>query len=395
MNPRAAWQVTPAWWRSLALAATGVILALLLHRPDLFALISPFVLAAAMDFRCPQDGPPTLTTDVMPPMLREGETVLVTHHHPQTIDGLLTVSVGHPRGDDDQPRAILSGRPSTEAMDTPAWGIHNAAPRATYCTTAWAGWSVHPSSPEPSRYLVLPTRAGSRRVPEPRPAGLGPGPDPGLQAGDGLDYQGLRAFLPGESPRRVNWPATLRTGRMIVTQTFADSTATYLLILDARADHQLGDLVRQLCHFTAAAVRRGGAVALAVHGCGDIAPICLGGGEQHLTQLEMTLAKVQPRETPTNDYQHGRTRRLPLVPGTVVIALSPLDDPALSPLLVQLQRRQMRVTVLDTSPVTADPLQACEQTVRRRALEARGIHVTPYDAAASLAMTVRRTARNR
>ncbi len=395
MDPRVAWQATPAWWRALAVAATGLVLALLLQRPDLIALTSPFALAAALDFRRPQSRPPRATTDVTPSLLREGESVLITHHHPHPADGLLTISVDQPQGDVDAPRATVSTSSTTTRKTTPSWGVHTASPRVTYCATTWSGWSLRVPSPEPSRYLVLPSRSGPRRIPEPRPAGLGPGPDPGMRAGDGLDYQGLRNLHPSESPRRVNWPATLRTGRMIGTQTFADTTAAYLLILDARADGQLGDLARQLCQFAAGVIRRGGAVALAVHGCGDVAPIPLGSGERHLTQLEITLAKLIPREASTNDYQHGRTRRLRLLPGTVVLALSPLDDPALTPLLIHLKREHMRVSVLDTSHIATEPLQACEQTVRRRALEARGIPVTPYDGPASLAITLTRTARTR
>jgi len=411
-QPGQPWHATPAWWRALAVAVSGFVLAVVLRRPDLVVLTSPFALAVAMDIRSPRTRPPSVSTEVEPTMLREGESVRVTHHHRHDIDGLLTLSVdpldpldpldhanhanhanhiNHAdRSVEDQddahpPRATVFTGTCRTTM-TPPWGSHLASPRASHCLTPWGGWSMQLPSPDPTRYLVLPVRAGFPRIPEPRPFGREPGPDAGLREGEGLDFQGLRSYQPGEAPRRVNWPATLRTGRMVVTQTYADTVPAYLLILDAHADPRLGDLVRQVGQFAAAAIRRGGAVALAVHGSGDLAPIPLGSGERHLTRLEMTLARVSPREAPTNDYQHGRTRRLALLPGTIVLVLSPLVDPRLTALLTHLQRQHMRVSVLDTSDPAAGPIDAGVQVVRRRTLQVAGIRVSRYDGAAALAL---------
>ena len=133
MNPRAAWQATPAWWRALAVAATGFVLALLLHRPDLIALTSPFALAAALDFRRPQSRPPRATTDVTPSLLREGESVLITHHHPHPADGLLTISVDQPKVTSTRhARQCPRARPPHEKPPPPGASTppHHASPIA-------------------------------------------------------------------------------------------------------------------------------------------------------------------------------------------------------------------------------------------------------------------------
>ena len=51
--------------------------------------------------------------------------------------------------------------------------------------------------------------------------------------GPGQDFGELRAWVPGDDPRRIHWPATARTGQLFVSITDADASGEVEIVLDA------------------------------------------------------------------------------------------------------------------------------------------------------------------
>lgn len=88
-----------------------------------------------------------------------------------------------------------------------------------------AGGDVLRVYPDTTR-LLRPAALDPRRV----LAALGVKPAP--RRGDGLDFDSLRDYLPGDDPRRVDWRATARRGRLVVRQLQHERNHTVLIAVD-------------------------------------------------------------------------------------------------------------------------------------------------------------------
>ena len=175
-----------------------------------------------------------------------------------------------------------------------------------------------------------------------------------------------------------NWPATLRTGQMVVTSTLRDTAGTYLVIVDGEGAG-LGhvEAMREVAGLMSALIRAGGEVALAVLGCGDVMPVPVGSGPAHLARLERSLARSWPApESGANDHQPARAARLRLPRGSVVVAYSRLSDPATTTLLARLSRGGHRVCIVDTAEPDISVVDEVARRVRHLRLEVNGIPVT-------------------
>lgn len=59
------------------------------------------------------------------------------------------------------------------------------------------------------------------------------GARPRRQRGEGMEFESLREYVPGDDPRRVDWAASARRGRLIARQYRHERNHTVLLALDA------------------------------------------------------------------------------------------------------------------------------------------------------------------
>ena len=374
---------------------------MILHRPDLIVLVSPLILMAALDWRPPGDASiMRWTCGTEREIVREGDDLVAVHRVSNVPAGVLVVAGRAAQEGSETWTSVTVGseRPVLGAVTVP-WGSYDLSPSVAYGLTCCAGW-VAPVSVVRKTVLVLPRRAVPFVRSLPRPVGIGPGPHPGLRAGDGTDFAGLRGLADGEIARRVHWPATLRTGRTVVVQTHQDTAGAYFLILDATAGDSFADQVRDIAGLCVQLQRDRAYVGLAVLGAGGVPPVPLGAGGRHLARLEMTLAHSTPQPgNPLNDYQHSRLRNLRLPPGTVVIAYSPLLDDSTTNLLARFAAAGYRVTTLligesDPGDGLSVRLDLLERRVRRLRLEAMGVPVTDYTTAApSLTVALQRLRR--
>lgn len=60
------------------------------------------------------------------------------------------------------------------------------------------------------------------------------------QPGDGFEFFGLRGYVTGDRPRDVNWKASARGTTLIVNQHQRENNAEIVLLVDARADTNVG-----------------------------------------------------------------------------------------------------------------------------------------------------------
>ena len=62
----------------------------------------------------------------------------------------------------------------------------------------------------------------------------------GLLPGHGSERSDARAYVPGDDPRRIDWPVTARTGETHVRDTIADHELELWLVLDTSASFAFG-----------------------------------------------------------------------------------------------------------------------------------------------------------
>ena len=62
------------------------------------------------------------------------------------------------------------------------------------------------------------------------------GEHPARAAGEGIEFAGVREFVPGDRQRRINWAATTRSGTLQLNTFTAERTQDVVLLVDATAD---------------------------------------------------------------------------------------------------------------------------------------------------------------
>lgn len=415
-----AWRPTHVLVRAVLLASALVVAAVLLGRPDLLVLAAPFAVHAVAALTRRPTRVPQAESRLGHAWVREGQgTRLRTMLHDASDVEHAVVALAssaflatRPRGGVARtfPRAAHRRTLDVEVASL-RWGRRPAADGVTGATSGWAGfaWGPVPLSSMVLTTLPMPGPFAAR-APVPHPIGL-VGTNPARRPGDGSEFAGIRPFAVGDRLRRIQWPVSLRTGRLHVTTTVAEEDSSVLLLVDASVEVGQSGGVRGSTSSLDVAVRAAGAVAehylsrgdrvgLRVLGVPAGAVVHLGSGARHLRRLMDTLARVTPG---------GRSEqvvpRFHVPAGAVVLVFSPLLTDVPVTAATTLARRGLPVIVVDSLPADLD--LADESTVGRLAwrmrrlerdqlvlrIERAGIPVVAWRGPGTLDAVLRRLAR--
>jgi uncharacterized protein (DUF58 family) len=194
--------------------------------------------------------------------------------------------------------------------------------------------------------------------------------------GRGVEYADIRAYVPGDQLRTVNWPVSARRGRLHVTQRLTDRSADVVVLVDGYAQpagpatDATERIVRGAAQVVQTALRNGdraGLVAL-----GGRRPRWLGaeiGQRQFYRVLDAVLDAGDEFERTTGTL----APRAAVPAGAIVVGFSTLLDTEFALALIDLRRRGhvvVAVDVLQGAPFGSvqDPLVARMWALQRSAM---------------------------
>jgi uncharacterized protein (DUF58 family) len=183
--------------------------------------------------------------------------------------------------------------------------------------------------------------------------------------GRGVEYANIRAYVPGDHLRTVNWPVSARRGNLHVTERLSERAADVVVLIDTYtqpagpATEATERTVRGAVQVVQSALRSGDRAGIIALG-GQ--PRWLGadiGRRQFYRVLDAVLAAGDGFETTTGTLAPGAA----VPPGAIVVAFSTLLDTDFALALIDLCKRGhvvVAVDVLEGAPFEAeqDPLIA-------------------------------------
>jgi len=168
--------------------------------------------------------------------------------------------------------------------------------------------------------------------------------------GPGVEYADVRAYLPGDQLRTVNWPVSARRGSLHVTERLTDRAADVVVLIDTSAQAAgpatecTERAVRGAVQVVQTALRNGdraGVVAL-----GGRRPRWLGadiGRRQFYRVLDAVLGAGGEFEVTTGTL----APRAAVPPGAIIVAFSTLLDTEFALALIDLRKRGHSVVAVD------------------------------------------------
>jgi uncharacterized protein (DUF58 family) len=334
--------------RLITLALAGLVLAVLSRRAEFAATAAPALLLL-VTWR--QDRPATISLQVYLTSARvvEGEQATVVARAGGT--GRHTVSmrlrparlIGPALPVRDGPgefrlpfRALRSGsRPvgQVEVMLTDRWHLTEGR-----VTARLPQLSCLPAPAVLDRVMVLsklPSRLGEH---------------PARTPGEGIEFAGVREFVPGDRQRRINWPATTRRGTLQLNTFAAERSQSVVLLADATSDvgepgtSSLDLVLRGTAGLARAYLAVRDRVGLVVCGGSDswLSPAS---GRRQFDRIMDLLLAVNTSWSRTTEL--SRLSRAALPPGALIVVLSPLLNPVLIETLRDLRERGHAVLIVD------------------------------------------------
>src|SRR5581483_5378103 len=345
-------RVTPLALSVLTVAAWALALAVLLARAELLLVALPAVVAlGALPRRA---APPACTVlhRVSADRLFEGDAVTVTVSV-QARAAVPLVELLGPRPAGAQVRAgrhravmtLRAGQAVEWRYDLvfPRRGVHDVGAVAVRLRDRLGlrAWEWRQLAPLTLR--VFPRPMALRTLPRPAHARASGGDHLSRVLGEGIEPGDVREFAPGDRIRHVNWRASLRLGRLYVTQRHRERNADVVLMLDTLAEvgappETTLDLgVRAAVSLATAYLGRRDRVGLVTYG-GVMTWVRPGSGAVQYERLADGLLRAEVVFT----YVAKDLARVParvLSPQALVIAITPLLDPRFAGAVADLAAR--------------------------------------------------------
>jgi len=384
------WRLSRHSRRLLTLALAGLLFAVITRRPEFAGLAAPALLLLA-GTRAPRPSEVTVTTGLSAVRVFEGEQVEIK----LSVDGDHSATwLLHPGPVVESLDGVTRDGSKARFLISPErWGRR---PAGTVTLTLRDKWRVTEGTAT-LRLAAMdcypnPAAQKDRVVLSRLPNRLGE--HPARATGEGIEFSGVREYVPGDRQRQINWAASTRRGRLMVNMQSAERSQDVVLLVDATSDvGEPGNSALDLGLRGASAAARAyldgrdrvGVVTYQWGGARWRAPAL--GKRQQYRIIDTMLSSE-------GGWARGDTlRRLPraaLPPGALVIVFSPLLDQRFTEALRDMRERgftMLVIDVLNASPPTrwrptdrlAKRVWLMEQESIRFSLRELGVPVVHWD----------------
>jgi uncharacterized protein (DUF58 family) len=396
------WGVSRHARRILTLALAGLMIALVTGRAEFAGVAAPAVLILATWRR---ERPGQLQVTVTPTTSKavEGERaavdVTVTGQGEHTV-----AAVFHPArailplpGPGRQPPGRGAGSEVRLPFAVTRWGRHRLGTLEIILHDRWrlAEGSLVMTLPRLDCY-PRPAAQQTRVVLSRLPNRLGE--HPARVPGDGIEFAGVREYVPGDRQRSINWPATTRRGRLQVNTFAAERSQDVVILVDATPDAgEPGQGATDLALRGAAAAARAYLAARDRVGLityrFQVRWLVPGLGQRHFYRIAEAMLADQGQWS--SDPGFSRLPRAALPPGALILVFSALLERRLVETLRDMRERGFAVLIVDV--LNAEPgtgrdriarlarrIWRMEQEAIRFSLRELGIPVVHWDGEQSL-----------
>jgi uncharacterized protein (DUF58 family) len=229
--------------------------------------------------------------------------------------------------------------------------------------------------------------------------------------GEGIEFAGVREYVPGDRQRSINWPASTRRGRLQVNTFAAERSQDVVLLVDGTSDvGEPGSSAVDLALRGAAAAARAyldarDRVGVITFHWGAVGWLVPGLGRRQVYRIiDAMLASERGGAGPAYGTSMRRLPRAALPPGALVVVFSPLLDQRFVETLRDMRERGFTMLVVDV--LNADPpvrprstdrmarrIWRMEQEAIRFSLRELGIPVVHWDGNQSLDLPLARYTR--
>jgi len=391
---------------SVLLALVGLIAAILIRRPQVLALIVPFVVAptASLALWRPIDGTVSLRYNQL--RVVEGDDVTITVDI-SSAKGLDRVEIelfpSERLAELDTLRAVTSVRPQSRTSLTftvraSEWGLARIE-RVTVRVSDRLGMfgGATDARPEESIIIGLPEDRVAASLDAERFRRI-VGSHLSSDRGEGLEIADIRPFQQGDSTRHINWRISNRRQEPWITLRHPDRSTTVVVIVDTHDGHGDDQRISQRRSVAAAmALSRGhlaqhDRVGLLVvgHTLGWLTPKL---GRNQLHQIANQLVSVS--NAPEASLRMYRPPAVASIPNNaIVVAISPLRDPLMVELIAEIRSHGNPVSVLVPAPAKQRKARiglqsrasgqsrrfaAVEQLIGVQSLRERGVAIVPWE----------------
>jgi uncharacterized protein (DUF58 family) len=389
--------------RLLTLGLAGVLIALLARRPEFAGVAAPALLLLAAGRV--QRRPARIRVRVRPSTGRafEGELVALDVRAEGQGDSQVRWTL-HPGADIDPGDVTAADGPQARFTFRPErWGRRQIGTMDVVLRDRWRLAEGHLTVTLPKLDCYpAPAQQRTKVVLRRLPNRLGE--HPARTSGEGIEFFGVREYVPGDRQRSINWPASTRRGRLQVNTFAAERSQDVVLLADATSDvGEPGSSALDLALRGAAAAARAyldgrDRVGVITYQWGGVSWLVPRLGQRQLYRIIDSMLS-SPVLANTGGYARGASfRRLPraaLPPGALVVVFSPLLDQRFVEALRDMRERGFTMLVVDVlnakPPVRrrredkmARRIWQMEQEAIRFSLRELGVPVVHWDGVQSL-----------
>lgn len=397
---------------SLAAVVASVAAAVVSQRPYLLELGLPFLVVLVVGLV--MDGPASLTVSVTLPddRILDGDSAdLLVTVAGQGPGGTVVLELVAPPGAvyaDETPAVRVVHLPAHGAavvrfrLVSPPWGVHRWEP-LSFRLSAPLGLVSYTGSVEVEPVLrVLPTAEVLEGLARTTRTGVVAGARVAADKAEGFEFADIRAFVPGDRRRHVNWRATARRGELRVNDHHPERSTDVVLMLDAFPSAGMPAAVAATVSLADAYLAERDRVGLVRFGTALdwLTPAM---GARQLYRIVDVLLEASALGTPK--WQNvGRLPGQAIPPHALVIAVTPLADSFALSTITQVAAQGSRLVVVEVAAESiAQPgpgvlneiayaMWRLELEETRERLRDRGIPVVPWSVGEPLASVVEEVA---